>query len=218
MAKNFFGDFYELIIERELDFFWAYFLSLNNELDKEEKRLKSEWDKLEKQIIREADDGYEDYLIDRAEEVEKHFEIFYSSFVITSFSYLEHTLNQICRKFSEKEKSEIKLKDLAGKGILRVKLFMEKICKFDLPSESLWHELQVMGLIRNRLAHIGGENPEQEIINYAQKSNRIKIDENSSTKKIVITADYCKFCCAIIRKYLMNLIEKNRNHKSSLFY
>jgi len=98
-------------------------------------------------------------------------------------------------------------------GIKRAKLFMEKVCDFTLPDEQLWKELERMRLIRNCLVHSGGETNNREIINYAKKAGKIKIEEKPHLKITIIkaTKDYCSYAINIIENYLLTLLDKNKD-------
>ena len=197
-------------IEYEMNFFRTYLNEIERALQEKYAKLKQEWEVSEKE---EDSSEHQDYLTECYDELQQHFGIFYSSFVITIFSFIEHELNRICSIPPTKDKPKIVLRDIHGKGIKRAKTFMEKVCDFDLPKEDLWKELEKINEIRNCLVHSGGElnDSNKDLINHIEKSGKIKIEENRITKikRISITKNYCSFVIEIIEKYLLILIDKN---------
>ena len=205
-----FQEFERMIVEYEMDFFRTYLNEMEQTLREKNTDLEQKW----KASERERDPSeYQDYLIDRNDKLQRHFGIFYSSFIIAIFNFLEHELDGVCRTFSIKDKSKITLKDIRGRGIRRAKIFIEKICNLDLPSENLWQELEGMNEVRNCLVHSNGEINEENknLLSYVKKSEKIKIEENRTKKikTIKITKEYCFFVIKIVEEYLLTLINKN---------
>ena len=83
------------------------------------------------------------------------------SLVISLYNFLENQLNRLCHIFSEGIESELKLKDLHGRGIERALLYLSKVVKVDL--NTLSNELPfIKGLnqVRNIIVHSGGILPD----------------------------------------------------------
>jgi len=200
------------VIEHEMSFFRSYLNDIEQALKDESAKLKQDWEALKKE---EDPDDHEDCLIERNYELRQHFGVFYSSFIITIFSFVEHELDRICSTFSVRNKSKIVLRDMHGKGIQRAKLFMEKVCNFTLPEENLWEKLEQINEIRNHLIHSGGEinSDKRSLIDYIKNlgETKIKIEEDIAAKinRIEITKGYCSFVVGITEEYLLTLIDKN---------
>lgn len=199
------------IIKCEIDFFRTYLSEMEQVLKRKGTILEQEWKTTAGKGKNLAE--YQDHLIECNHELQRGFEIFYFSFIITIFAFLEHKLNEICRILSIKNKFKITLKDINGRGIYRAKTFMEKICNLDLPGKNLWQKLKKINEIRNCLIHSNAEinKNNEELISYTKKLGKIKIEENCTTKikTIKITKEYCSFAIGIIEEYLLTLIDKN---------
>lgn len=197
-------------IEFEIKFFRTYLKDMEQALEKERINLEREFD-----VLKKEGDIYqdEDSLIEYLGVVQQYFPIFYSSFVIAIFSFFEYELNRICRILEVKDESNIILKNIYSQGISRAKIFMEKVCHLDLPSENLWEELVNINKVRNCLVHSNGEvsKKDENLMSDIEKLRLIKIETNRITKikTIKITKEYCSFVIEIIEKYLLTLTDRN---------
>ncbi|MEK7560451.1 MAG: hypothetical protein AAB539_00655 [Patescibacteria group bacterium] len=135
----------------------------------------------------------------------ERYDIFYSSFVIALFSYLEHKMNRLCRKWCAKNAVKINLEDIRGSGIHRARIYLEKACNKVMPNEELWNEVVAIGLVRNCLAHAGGElgTNNKKLRNYIAKSskNGIRIYNDN----LRLSKEYCSFALGIMHKFLHEL-------------
>ena len=205
-----FRDFQGTMIEWKMSFLRTYLKEMEKTLKEKEADLIQKWKDLKKE-----DDSfdYESYLIDCNYEIEQQFGFFYASFIMVIFSFLEDKLDEICTISSIRHGFKIKLKDIRGRGIRRAKLFMKKVCDFTLPNEKLWEELEGIRLIRNCLVHSGGETNDEQVINYARKMGKIKIEENPNTKvkAVRVSKDYCSYATDTIENYLLTLTDTNKD-------
>lgn len=203
-----FDNFETWKVKREIEIFKSYLKEIKGFLDKKEIEGSGKWENLNE----EERDLYVDSFIEHQDEIKKQNQIFYSSFIIAIFSFFEYELNRICVKYPADKKNKVVLKDIAGKGIKRARLYMQKVCQIVLPKEELWKELEKLNEIRNCLAHSSGEiknNP--SLVRYAKNNQKIKIesDKITKTKSIAITRGYCLFVIGIINEYLIILIKDN---------
>lgn len=209
---------YSLLYDTELDFFKNYLTQIDNIIrkDAETDRYKSE-DIIRQNKNMSMDEAIQlaDSLNDSVKEMAgEHLDMFYSSFVICIFSYFEHTLDTICRNFAVKNKSDITLNDMKGKGIHRARLYMKKICKFTLPNNDLWSFVVKLGNIRNCLAHAGGEISDADYLSfksYVSVVHGLKIWEHPDIRLIQVQKEYCLEVVNIIKEYLAKLDKDNRN-------
>lgn len=100
-----------------------------------------------------------DFHSDRILELREEFPSLHrSSLLISAMRFFEHTLDEVCRKFTAECPSSLSLTDLAGKGISRAKIFLSKIAgikePFKLPE---WGRIQRYQDIRNVVVHQNGE-------------------------------------------------------------
>ncbi len=78
----------------------------------------------------------------------------YSSF-LTCYSYLEFTLNRLCR--SLEFNYHLKLTDLADRGVIRSYNYLTKVIQIPKVSKLLWDRIKIYNKIRNKIAHNEGQ-------------------------------------------------------------
>ena len=176
-----------------------------------EKNLKDNEFKLEEEFQEVDTYDHEQYLIDQAEELREYYNIFYSSFIITVYSYFEYKLNKFCKIAENRSDSRVKLGDIKGNGIGKSRRYLDKVHHFQLPSDNIWEDITNIRKIRNHLAHQSGEveNPKPNLKRYIKKIDGIKLVEGFGSKEIKIEKEYCNFVIKIIEEYLIKLAENN---------
>ncbi len=84
------------------------------------------------------------------------------SLVITIYNFLEAQLKELCVIISESINSKIKLKDLHGKGIERIFLYLSKVAELDL--SKMGREMPYIknvNALRNQIVHCDGSLPKE---------------------------------------------------------
>ena len=82
---------------------------------------------------------------------------FHYSTIVTVYSLLEISLNDLCRYLCNSKKLSSSLEELRGKGIKRAKLYLEKVCLIDFPENNEWNEILKFNEIRNCIVHAQGD-------------------------------------------------------------
>ena len=137
--------------------------------DETEKSWKNKDAKLQQEleeILKKYPEKSHDYIVDNYQwdlhlNQYKYPDLHRESLVISLYNFLENQLNRLCHIFSEGIESELKLKDLHGRGIERALLYLSKVVKVDL--NTLSNELPfIKGLnqVRNIIVHSGGILPD----------------------------------------------------------
>jgi hypothetical protein len=114
-------------------------------------------------------------------------------FVVIVFSLLEERLNHICEELGKLMNGiAVSHEDMAGSGIRRALLYMNKVLGLDVPLHGKeakewgnvkeWQEIRVLQEIRNSIAHnagkLGEEKKHQTVRKYAQQHpDYLEIDE-----------------------------------------
>ncbi len=81
----------------------------------------------------------------------------YSS-LLTSYAYLENSMDKLCKKYFDSMDLPLKPSDLTGDGIVKFKLYLEKLAKIDFaPANKQWSHLSSLNLIRNCIIHADGD-------------------------------------------------------------
>lgn len=113
-----------------------HFAQFRFELDSFEEYLKMTNELIEKQLkdkIKEYDNYGEaaDLIFDSEENIirERTLRLYYSSIIISLYSFLEQSMYQLC-KIAETSQS-IKINDIYGRGIFKYKTYLEKVISID---------------------------------------------------------------------------------------
>ncbi|MFA6411571.1 MAG: hypothetical protein WCW53_02670 [Syntrophales bacterium] len=79
------------------------------------------------------------------------------SIIVTIYSFLETTLNDLCHHLYHSKKSLLTLDEVKGTGIERARLYLQKVCLIDFPEKSHdWQKIQKFNLVRNCIVHAEG--------------------------------------------------------------
>ena len=80
------------------------------------------------------------------------------SIIVTIYSLLEISLNDLCHYLCNSKKLSLSLEELRGDGIERAKLYLTKACSIDFPeSNNEWNEILKLNKIRNCIVHAQGD-------------------------------------------------------------
>jgi len=80
------------------------------------------------------------------------------SFFVACYSFLEHTLLDLCRYLQKKHKYTVELSDLAEKGVFKARTYLKKVVGVDFPDRSaLWTDITNFSHIRNFIVHNNGQ-------------------------------------------------------------
>jgi len=80
------------------------------------------------------------------------------SIIVTIYSLLESSLNNLCHFLHNLKKLTLSLEELRGAGIERAKLYLTKVCLIDFSENSNeWNEILKLNKIRNCIVHAQGD-------------------------------------------------------------
>ncbi|WFO17126.1 hypothetical protein M601_005160 [Cellulophaga baltica 4] len=83
---------------------------------------------------------------------QKNLQLYYSSIIVSIYSFLEQSLLRLCA-IAEKNK-RIKIDDISGKGIFKFKRYLEKVIEIDFEEiNSEWNEITKLNHLRNVFVH-----------------------------------------------------------------
>jgi hypothetical protein len=77
--------------------------------------------------------------------------------VLSVFSLLEQTLQRLCERHAAYDKDRSGWSQTAGSGVVRASAYLQRVCSTGLSSSNLLRDLNDLRLIRNHLAHRGGD-------------------------------------------------------------
>jgi hypothetical protein len=135
-------------------------------------------DELEKDIVVDGETIYSNVDILEFESTRNASLMLYNSMFITIFVFLETRLRYLCRLIEAR--SNIRLNDIAGRGIQKYKRYLEKVHLIDFsPVKGEWDLICSYILLRNKLVH--------------DSSNKVKIVEEKPTYKKLLKLKHLVF-------------------------
>lgn len=114
-------------------------------------KIKSTKNEANEEAIEHYAGSMNDELIEACRDIPK---LFYSSFLISCYSFIEQQMFKICETSDLKMSVGINECKSFGKGVERVKLFLRKSISYEFPNNE-WNELLKFNKLRNYLVHSG---------------------------------------------------------------
>lgn len=164
-------------IERDLENYQSFYSDVEVLFQKKDKELQQTIDERLKSV---PEEHHSEFVEGYGQDLHENQFLFPSmhreSIFITSFNYLEHSLNEYCRLISKLSENPIKLNDLNHKGVQRAIVYLKKIALLDLSEANTEYEfIANSNRLRNRIVHAGGILPS----NQEEKVNKfIESQEN----------------------------------------
>lgn len=129
-----------------LEEFRQYTLKIESKFNSDKNALSTSYDEaikgLSEDEIREVGDYFSDdyYIIE-----EIHVGMYRKSTLVSVYSFLENSMNSLCRHLCARHIYPVKLNDLRGEGIVRAKDYLEKLAQVDFSSiNGEWSHLMTL--------------------------------------------------------------------------
>jgi len=212
------GKWFELNIKGLRDFFSFMEASIKEAEDKYIEKYQDSIKDLSEEEIEEFTEIYGDEF----HGYNKYKQRLYSSFLIIIFSFLETSLNTICRnikKIKDKAGVKIKLSDIKGKDIERAKIYLNKICgcSDSFFGTRIWQEIKMLQAVRNAFVHNEGKIPKEKKGDALKKyiadnpdyfsHKNIELDHNVYPVYILVKEKYCLSSLNNIEIFLGQLLK-----------
>lgn len=193
------------MFEKDNTLVWFVFQGYTFEVQRAFGLLKTHSNSIEEQLAQEARE-FRDYLEEQAgnltsDQKEELFEwhgeslsivaselpgIHRNAMLVSSYSIFEHYLNEYCRLFEGVGGIKLHLREVAGQGVERARLYLSKVIGVQFPpDEEQWNTIKMFSLIRNILVHRNGELDEKgdkRIIEYAKASEYLAVGREDSIR------------------------------------
>ena len=107
---------------------------------------------------------------------------------IAMYGDLESALNNICKAHTNHYAQKIKLNDIAGNGIQRATIYLDKVIQINVSDSKEWNELKHWNRVRNILVHNNG------VIRDVKDETSIeflKLAINTKHNKVYLTVNDC---------------------------
>jgi len=134
--------------------------------------------------LKEEDDLFEEFNYESDwKATEGLVDIYYDSFIMSMYSFTEKKMYILSNFLSQSQ--NVKLGDIAGKGIFKYKKYLEKVCDIDFkPIEKDWDSLQQFNVLRNHLVHAEGNrsllNGNQQLIDFLKTIHGVILTEENN--------------------------------------
>ncbi|MBO2675934.1 hypothetical protein I6M53_14935 [Shewanella algae] len=154
--------FFEQILRHEvrsrIEEFRQYTLEIESKFNSDKNSLSNSYSEAIKGLsndeIREVEDYFSDdyYLIE-----EIHIGLYRKSTLVSVYSFLENSMNSLCLHLQRSHSYPVELNDLRGEGIVRAKIYLEKLAGIDFTLiNGEWSELIAFNKLRNCIVHSEG--------------------------------------------------------------
>lgn len=142
-----------------LEDFREYTFDIESKFHTDKKKIASRYEELSKEFPEDRiDELYEDFSVEYGTIEETFIGMYRKSTLVSIYSFLEDSLNSLCKHLYSMHKYPITLDDLAGKGIVRAKVYLEKLAKVDFSKiNTEWTDLSTLIRIRNCIIHCDGD-------------------------------------------------------------
>ena len=212
MDKN---KFFSKIIKHQakdrLEEFRQYTLEIEANFDSDKNALSSSYDKAIEGLSDDEISEVENYFSDDYYIIEEiHVGLYRKSTVVSVYSFLENSMNSLCRHLGSRHTYPVSLNDLRGEGIVRAKDYLEKLAKVDFTAlNGEWSHLMNLNKIRNCIVHSEGD------IKASKSPTQLENIINSTSglfvrneRKIKIEREYVDFCINKVEGFLEKLYQQ----------
>lgn len=208
---RFFFEMIKSMSKERVEEFRQYTFEIEGKFSSDKKALTSAYSKeivgLSEDDIKEIDDYFSDdyYIIE-----EIHVGLYRKSTLVLLYSFLENSMNSLCRYLCLKNKYPVILSDLRGEGIVRAKDYLEKLADVDFSLlNGEWSCLMTLNKIRNCIVHSEGDIKVSKSPEQLEKliSNVSGLSFNNE-KKIKVEHEYIVYCMDKIEAFFEKLYQQ----------
>ncbi|MBU0516764.1 MAG: hypothetical protein KJ621_18575 [Proteobacteria bacterium] len=162
----------------ELDAMEEYSEFVLSKLKQEQRDIDRKYNERVKNMTPEEARDYGEWLAEDYWKVADTFtQIATGSLLVMVWAFFEVWLDRLGNDIRHHRNLNLRIKDMRGSGLKRVKLYYEKVLGIDLTEDNeLWGELQAINKIRNSIVHNDGS-PNRNMVDY-DKWEEIWSDNN----------------------------------------
>lgn len=194
-----------------LEEFRQYTLEIEAKFDSDKIALSSSYEIAIAGLSEDEKREIEDYFSDDYYIIEEiHVGLYRKSTLVSVYSFLENSMNSLCRLLGTRHTYPVSLNDLRGEGIIRAKDYLEKLAKVDFNAlNDEWSHLMTLNKIRNCIVHSEGD------IKASKSSTQLENVINATSglslrheKNIKIEREYVDFCIKKVEVFLEKLYQQ----------
>lgn len=195
----------------KLERFREYTLEIESKFSADKNRLADSFSEategLNDDEIREVEDYFSDdyYIIE-----EIHVGLYRRSTLVSVYSFLENSLNTLCRHLYKRHGYSVEVGDLRGEGIIRAKSYLEKLAGIDFSMlNGEWSKISSFNKIRNCIVHSEGNikasKSATQLDNIVNTSSGLSLRDG---RYIKIDREYIDFIITTIEKFMDKLYDQ----------
>lgn len=142
-----------------LENFRKYALEIEGKFNADKNRIMHEFEERIAHLSQEERNEIDDYYAENYQHID-NFQIglYRKSTLVSLYSFLEHSLNDLCGHLFRTKAFAVAVTDLRGEGIIRAKDYLEKLPKVDFSLlNDEWTHLIEFNKIRNCIVHSDGD-------------------------------------------------------------
>lgn len=207
-AKDLFSAVLKKQMENKLEQLRKYTLEIESKFSADKNDLKTEYEA----AVRAAEEEDENSLLERFSETYYEIEeintnIYRKSTLVYIYSFLENSMNAICRNLQKGNAYPVLVEDLKGEGIVRAKMYLEKLAEIDfIHLNTEWSKLMTLNKVRNCIVHVEGNfrllNSPEKFETMINQTKGLSISRRSHLK---VEREYVDFCIDAVESFLNSL-------------
>ena len=142
-----------------LEEFRQYTLEIESKFNSDKNALSNSYNEAIKGLSEEETREVDEYFSDNYYIIEEiHVGLYRKSTLVSIYSFLENSMNGLCRHLYASHKYPVKVDDLRCEGIARAKDYLEKLANVDFSAlNGDWSNLMTLNKIRNCIVHSEGD-------------------------------------------------------------
>lgn len=134
--------------------------------------------------------------------------LFYKSFILSWYSFVEYELIRLCSFMQIEKNIEFSPENVSGKGIGKARKYFRKV-GLNL-SELDWEELFKIRAIRNVLAHNDGSFEDYEFQRFRNYFIEYKLIRDKNNNEFIPSIHFCRHLIRFVKRFFENLHSESR--------
>ena len=200
-----------------LEEFRQYTSEIESKFNSDKNALSNSYNKAIKGLSEEETKEVDDYFSDDYYIIEEiHVGLYRKSTLVSIYSFLENSMNSLCRPLYTSYEYPVKVDDLKGDGIVRAKDYLEKLANVDFSAlNGEWSNLMTLNKIRNCIVHsegnIKGSKSSPQLLNIIESNPNLSL---RNERYIKVEREFIDFCIDKVENFLNMLYQQVFNLKT----
>ena len=195
-------------VDNRLEDFRQYTREIETKFHFDKEALSKSYEDAIKGLSEDEKSEVDEYFYDDFYIIEKvQINMYRNSVIVSIYSFLENSLNKLCKYLSKKHSYAITVDDLKGDGIVRAKHYLEKMAQVNFSAiNGEWSDLRTLNKIRNCIVHSEGIIINNESLkNIITQTSGVSLNDGCH---ILIEREYIDFSINTVEKFLDKLYQQ----------